>query len=80
MADTSQFTFRGPAQWEADLDALIPYLKASPYAEALAGGITRATALRVVVGEGLRVMQTRAGAQQQSEDLPSEAGEGEETS
>lgn len=49
-----QYTVRGPVEWGALLDALIPVVRSSsPYGASL-GEITRSTVLRVVVEEGLR--------------------------
>jgi hypothetical protein len=64
MSDAQiQFTFRGPAQWERELDDLIPHIAASPYAAALVGKVTRAAVTRVVIAEGLRVVQARVAAE-----------------
>lgn len=55
-----QYTVRGPDEWGALLDALIPVVRASsPYGAAL-GEITRSTVLRIVVEEGLRALGASA--------------------
>ena len=57
MADGVQFTVRGPKRWESDLDALIPVVAASPFAEALVGKVTRSAVLRVVIEAGFKALR-----------------------
>ena len=62
MSNIAQYTVRGPREWAAQLDALIPIVRdSSPYGAAL-GPVTRSTVLRVVVEAGLRAMGAPAGA------------------
>jgi hypothetical protein len=55
-SNSSSYTTRGPKSWEADLDALIPVLEASPFAQAF-GKVTRATVLRVAIETGLKSLK-----------------------
>lgn len=54
--NSSSYTTRGPKSWEADLDALIPVVEASPYATAF-GKVTRATVLRIAIETGLKALK-----------------------
>jgi len=65
----TQTSLRGSVEdLEARPDALIPYIKAQPYAGALAGGdVTRSDVLRIALAEGLQVLEGRAA--QAAQDL-----------
>ena len=61
----SPVTLRLPADLVARIDALLPKIGADSDTAALLGGVSRSSALRLVIVEGLRVLEGRYGGDAQ---------------